>query len=121
MTAIRGVAYLLLLQAAGEAFTHYLGLPFPGPVIGLVLLLGLLSVASVREPVSVAADMLLSNLSLLFIPVGVGIITHLGLVSSYGIPLLVVIVVSTWLGMATTALVMEIMGNPSSSRRRDLE
>ena len=52
---------------------------------------------------------MLGNLSLLFVPVGVGVITHLEIVSAYGIPLLVVIVVSTWLGMATTALVMKAM------------
>ena len=31
MTALRGLAFLLLLQAAGEALTHTMGLPFPGP------------------------------------------------------------------------------------------
>lgn len=31
---------------------------------------------------------LLANLSLLFAPVGVGVITHLDLVSAFGIPLL---------------------------------
>ena len=109
MTAIRGLAFLLLLQAAGAAITHALGLPFPGPVVGLVLLLGCLPLSWVREPVSAAADVLLGNLSLLFVPVGVGVVTHLDLVSTYGIPLLVVIVVSTWLGMATTSLVMKAM------------
>ena len=106
---LRGLAILLLLQAAGEAVTHALSLPLPGPVVGLVFLLFCLRLGWVREPVSAAADVLLGNLSLLFVPVGVGVITHLDLVSTYGIPLLVVIVVSTWLGMATTAFVMKRM------------
>ncbi len=106
MTALRGLALLLLLQAAGETLAHSLALPFPGPVIGLVLLLGLLPFAPVREPVAACATLLLSHLSLLFVPVGVGVITHLALLSAYGLQLLLVIVLSTWLGLAVTALVL---------------
>jgi holin-like protein len=106
VNAIRGLALLLLLQAVGEALTHALSLPFPGPVVGMVLLLPLLSLRWVREPVSAAADLLLTHLSLLFVPVGVGVVTHLDLGSTYGPQLLVVIVASTWIGMATTALLL---------------
>ena len=109
MTALRGLAWLLLLQAAGEALVHGLAFPFPGPVVGLVLLLFLLPWAWVREPVTAAADLLLAHLSLLFVPVGVGVITHLGLVSAHGLPLLLVIVLSTWIGMAVTALVLRAL------------
>ena len=106
MIALRGLALLLLLQAAGEAIARALGLPFPGPVIGLMLLLAALRMTWVREPVSAAAEFLLDHLSLLFVPVGVGVITHLDLVSRYGLQLLAVIVLSTWIGLATTALVL---------------
>lgn len=109
MTALRGLAFLLLLQAAGEALTHAFALPFPGPVIGMVLLLPALNWPAIREPVAAAAELLLAHLSLLFVPVGVGVITHLGLVSKYGVQLLVVIVVSTWVGMAVTALVLRAL------------
>lgn len=106
MTALRGLAILLLLQAAGEGLTHLLALPFPGPVVGLVLLLGALRVPALREPVGAIADLLLAHLSLLFVPVGVGVVVHLELVSRYGSQLLAVIVVSTWIGMVVTALVL---------------
>jgi holin-like protein len=106
MTAIRGLALLLLLQAAGEGLTHALGWPFPGPVVGMVLLLLALRLEAVRVPVAAAAELLLAHLSLLFVPVGVGVVTHLDLVSRHGVALLGVIVVSTWIGMATTALVL---------------
>jgi len=113
MMALRGLAILLLLQAAGEAIVHAVSLPFPGPVVGLVLLLPALGVAWIREPVAAAAELLLAHLSLLFVPVGVGVITHLHLVSEYGLRLLVVIVVSTWVGMAATALVLRaLLGKP---------
>ena len=109
MTALRGLALLLLLQAGGEALAHGLALPFPGPVIGLGLLLLALQLPWVREPVGAAAQLLLSHLSLLFVPVGVGVITHLELVSRHGLPLLAVIVLSTWIGLAVTALVLRAL------------
>ncbi|MBC7733102.1 MAG: CidA/LrgA family protein [Bacteriovorax sp.] len=114
MTALRGLALLLLLQAAGDGLTHALALPFPGPVVGLVLLLLALNWPWIREPVAAVAELLLANLSLLFVPVGVGVITHLQLVSRYGVQLLIVIVLSTWIGMAVTAIVLRrlLKGRP---------
>ena len=85
---------------------HALSLPFPGPVVGMVLLLPSLLWAPLREPVKAAAELLLAHLSLLFVPVGVGVITHLALLSQYGLKLLLVIALSTWVGMAVTALVL---------------
>ncbi|MEO8523304.1 MAG: CidA/LrgA family protein [Caldimonas sp.] len=120
MTALQGLALLLLFQAAGEGLTLALALPFPGPVIGLVLLLVGLRWQRIREPVKVAAEMLLAHLSLLFVPVGVGVITHLDLVSRYGPQLLAVIVLSTWLGMVVTALVLRsLLRQGASERQRD--
>ena len=84
-------------------------MPVPGPVVGLVLLLPALQWARLRTPIAAAADLLLAHLSLLFVPVGVGVITHLALVSRHGVQLLVVIVLATWVGLAVTALVMRWM------------
>ena len=109
MTGLRGFAWLLLLQSAGELLSHSLHLPFPGPVVGLVLLLLALNFAAVREPVAACAEFLLSHLSLLFVPVGVGVMTHLGLVGEYGGRMLVAIVLSTWVGLAVTALVLRAL------------
>ncbi len=107
--ALRGLALLLLFQVAGEGLTRGYGLPIPGPVVGLVLLLPALQWAWLRTPVGAAADLLLGHLSLLFVPVGVGVITHLALVSRYGVQLLAVVVLSTWIGLAVTALVLRFL------------
>ena len=85
-----------------------LAVPFPGPVIGMLLLLLALRLPFVREPVAVCANFLLSHLSLLFVPVGVGVMTHLGLIGHYGLRMLGVIVLSTWIGLAVTALVLHL-------------
>ena len=109
MMALRGLALLLLFQAAGEGLTHALSLPFPGPVVGLVLLLPALRWAVVREPVATTAEWLLGHLSLLFVPVGVGVITHLDVVSQHGLRLLVAIVLSSWIGLGVTAWVLNML------------
>lgn len=109
MTALTGLALLLLFQAAGEALAHATRLPLPGPVLGLVLLLPLLRWEAVRRPVAACADLLLGHLSLLFVPVGVGVITHLDVVTRHGAALVVAIVVSTWVGLAVTGLVLQAL------------
>ncbi len=109
MKALQGLAWLLLLQSVGEALARLLHLPFPGPVVGLVLLLGALRWPGVRDSVAAVAEFLLAHLSLLFVPVGVGVMTHLGLLSQYGLRLGVVIVLSTWVGLGVTALVLRAL------------
>lgn len=109
MQGLRGLAWLLLLQSIGELLSRGLSLPFPGPVIGMLLLLVALRWPLVREPVAACADFLLAHLSLLFVPVGVGVMTHLSLVSQYGGRMLLVIVLSTLIGLAVTVLTLHVL------------
>jgi holin-like protein len=106
---LAGFAWLLSLQTIGEVLSRGLSLPLPGPVIGMVLLLLALASARVREPVSRCADFLLSHLSLLFVPVAVGVMAYLPLLRQYGLRLLVVLVVSTWIGLVVTVLVLRVI------------
>ena len=85
----------LALQSLGELLSRGLQLPFPGPVIGMVLLLVALRWQPVRTSVAAVAEFLLAHLSLLFVPVGVGVMTHLGLFSRYGLRMALIIVLST--------------------------
>jgi holin-like protein len=109
MKTLQGFAWLLVLQSAGEALARLLNLPFPGPVVGMVLLLGVLRWPRVRDSVAAVAEFLLAHLSLLFVPVGVGVMTHLGLLNQYGLRMGVVIVLSTWVGLGVTALVLRAL------------
>ena len=108
MHMLQGLAILLTLQSLGEALSRLLHLPYPGPVIGMVLLLVALRWPAVQLRVRAVAQFLLAHLSLLFVPVGVGVMTHLALVSQYGGRMLIVIVLSTWIGLAVTALVLRV-------------
>ncbi|MDO9164879.1 MAG: CidA/LrgA family protein [Rhodoferax sp.] len=118
MQGLRGLAWLLALQSIGELLARGFSLPFPGPVIGMILLLLALRLPAVREPVAACANFLLSHLSLLFVPVGVGVMTHLDLVGQYGGRMLIVIVLSTWIGLAVTALALHLLGRRNNAKVR---
>lgn len=94
------------LQLAGEALAFALGIAIPGPVIGLALLLALLAVLP-RPPAGLdeAADGLLSHLSLMLVPAGVGVVAQAALIVTHGVALGLVVIVSTLITLATTALV----------------
>jgi holin-like protein len=116
MQALTGFAVLLVAQSLGELMARWvnaqLGLALPGPVWGMLLLGLALFVPWVQHQLAAAVGeasrILLTHLSLLFVPVGVGVMVHLGLLSAYGWKLLAVLVLSTWLGLIVTALVLKL-------------
>lgn len=118
MQGLRGLAWLLAMQSIGELLARGFALPFPGPVIGMILLLLALRLPAVREPVAACANFLLSHLSLLFVPVGVGVMTHLELVGQFGGRMLIVIVLSTWIGLAVTALALQLFRGKGDAKIR---
>lgn len=109
MDALTGLAWLLLCQSAGEALVRLLQWRLPGPVVGMVLLLVLLRASRVRRSVAACADALLAHLSLLFVPVGVGVMTHLDVLADHGLRLLLALVLSTWIGLAVSAWVLRLL------------
>ena len=119
MRPLQGLAFLLLMQSGDEALSHFLKLPVPGPVVGMVLLLLALRWSPVQAAVAPAAGFLLSHLSLLFVPVGVEVMMHLALLSAHGLQLVAVIVLSTLVGMAVTAGVLRLL-QPKASEHAEL-
>ena len=99
---------LIVCQFAGEVITRTAGLPLPGPVVGLVLLLVLLIVrGGPDEGMKTTASGLLRHLLLLFVPAGAGIVTQLDVLGQNLLPALVAILISTALGLGVTAWVMQ--------------
>lgn len=110
MIFLQGIATLLVFQLLGEIITMLLGLKIPGPVLGMILLFGtLLSIRRVPESLRFSSSHLLSHLSLLFVPAGVGVVTHLQRIGSEWLPIVVTLFVSTLVSMAVTAWVMQWM------------
>ena len=93
---------LLACQLMGEIVVRSLGLPVPGPVLGLGLLLVLLRVwPSLAEKLRPTVGVILANLSLMFVPAGVGVIGNLEVVSRDWLALLIILILSTLLAMLT--------------------
>ena len=102
---LKGLLLLLACQLAGEAVVHALGLPIPGPVLGLALLAALLVWRPALHGVAGSvAGTLLSNLSLLFVPAAVGVVQVLPLLAAEGVAIGVALVGSTLLSLVVTAL-----------------
>lgn len=97
---IRHITILLSFQLAGEVLSRALQLPLPGPVLGMALLLvALLVIPRLAEAIRSTSQTLLSHLSLLFVPAGVGVVGHLDRLGTDGLPLLVAILISTILSI----------------------
>jgi putative effector of murein hydrolase LrgA (UPF0299 family) len=111
---IEAILVLLGCQLAGEVLSRGLGLPVPGPVIGMALLFAGLQLRSALKPdaapvetlpLGVVATFLLAHLSLLFVPAGTGIVAQFAVLADHGLGLIAALVVSTALTLAVTAWV----------------
>jgi holin-like protein len=120
MGILRGFLLLLLFQIAGTGLEHWLRVPVPGPVIGMVLLAVwmVLRGKGKHEDVEKTADGLLDWLPLLFVPAGVGVVTEFGLLRSAWLPVSVGLVGSTLLTLVVTAGVMELFARRGRARAR---
>jgi len=113
---LESIALLLLCQLLGELIVVALQLPIPGPVVGMVILFcGLIIRGNIPEPLTQTANGLLAQLSLLFVPAGVGVMTHLTLLGNQWLPLSLSLVISTLLTIAVTGLIMQRLTGAETS------
>lgn len=102
---IEAFTLLVLLQLIGDIAAHLAGLPVPGPVIGLALLIGILVWRNALPgALESTADGLLSHLSLMLVPAGVGVVAQAALLAAHGAALALVVTISTLATLAVTAL-----------------
>lgn len=107
---IAALTQLLIYQLAGEVVARGLGLPVPGPVLGMVFLFAALALAGGPSPdLQRTGQGLLQHLSLLFVPAGTGVMLHLGRVADEWLPLTAALVVSTAATLAVTALTLRLL------------
>lgn len=107
MGVLHGITVLLVYQLIGEIGVRYLGLPVPGPVLGMLLLF--LTLVLRRGPDRGLEDVsggLLAHLSLLFVPAGVGLMVHWERIAAEWLPILAALVLSTLITLAVSAGVM---------------
>lgn len=105
------ILILLIFQTIGEGLIYALGLPVPGPVVGMVLLLGyLMWKKDAVVKLAPTSSKLLSHMSLLFIPASVGIV-HIHCILNEWMPIAVALIVSTTVSIVVTAAVIRKLKN----------
>ncbi|NCC31365.1 MAG: CidA/LrgA family protein [Chloroflexia bacterium] len=105
---INALLSLLVFQLLGEVLVRAIGVPIPGPVVGMLLLFGALKLrGQVPDTLHKVSEALLNHLSLLFVPAGVGVMVHLNLLRTGWWQLLVTVIVSTLITLVVTAITMQ--------------
>lgn len=101
---------ILCCQLAGELLVALVKLPIPGPVAGMALLFaGLLIRGGIPAGLAQAGDGLLTNMSLLFVPAGVGVMLHAPLLARDWVAISAGLVGSTLVTIAVTAILMQAL------------
>jgi holin-like protein len=102
---LEALSTLLAFQLLGEALSHALALPIPGPVIGLVaLFFAWPHLRGLQQDLASVSSTVLGHLGLLFVPAGVGVMLHVGLIAAWWAPLLLALVLSTLVTVCVVAL-----------------
>ncbi|MDT0147472.1 MULTISPECIES: CidA/LrgA family protein [Priestia] len=110
------ICFLYVFLMIGNFLSTYLHLP--GSVLGLLLLFLLLQVKIVKvEWVELGAALLLAQLLLFFIPSSVGIMQYKQFIGFQGAKIILVIILSTAVVMASTGLSSKFL----SKLRKDVK
>jgi len=113
---LRAIFVIFFFQLLGEAIKKFFEMRIPGPVLGLILLLVVLiflkrfktaAIKNLKEDVINTSNYILNYLSLLFVPIGVGVVMHLSYLENNLFKVLIIVFISTILTIGLTAFLME--------------
>ena len=113
---LRSIFVIFFFQLLGEFLKKFFEMRIPGPVIGLILLLVTLiflkkfkktAIVNLKTDVVNTSNYILSYLSLLFVPIGVGVVMHLSYLENNLFRVLIIVFISTILTIGGTAFLME--------------
>jgi holin-like protein len=106
MRLLTSLGVLVAFALLGDALADVARLPLPGSVTGMLLLAGALRAKLLPETaVEPAATLLLRHMGLMFVPPGVGLMVHAGLLAREWMPIVAASAVSTLAVMLVTGLV----------------
>jgi len=102
------LALLMGFQLIGEAVVTSLGVTFPGPLCGMILLLGyLFATGGPSKELSAVATTLIDHLGLLFVPAGTAIVAYGALFASDGLSVMLALLVSTTVAIHVNGIIVE--------------
>lgn len=104
------IALLFVCQLAGEAIHRLTGVPLPGSVIGMMLLLGWLAFIPRERPgLTQVSGWLTAHLSIMLLPPAVGLMDEGAVLSRHGVSILAATAFSTILTMLVTVWVFRLV------------
>lgn len=110
MKVFKQLLILLGINFMGELLSHYLNLPIPGSITGMILLLVLLFAGVIKErQIAETADFFLKNMGFFFIPAGVGVMVSYQSLEGRYVQTIVAILASTLIVMACAGLVTQFL------------
>ena len=112
---LRSLFIIFFYQLLGEAIQKIFEINIPGPVIGLILLLLCFIIFSKKltqskriiKEISVTSNQIINYLSLLFVPIGVGVVMHIDYLGDNLFKIFSIIIIGTLATLVFTAFVME--------------
>ncbi len=114
---LKGLIVLLLFQLCGETLVRLTDTPIPGPVIGMLLLwLALFIKNGPSDDLSSTSQSMIQNLSLFFLPAGVGLFFLPASIQQYWLAVAAAMVAGTFVSMLFSGwLVKRLAGKGGSS------
>lgn len=110
MKYLKQLMIILIAYFLGVIMQSTLNLPIPGTVIGLILLFLALSLGIVKiEMIEDICDVLISHMSFLFVPAGVGLMASFDVLKNNAVSFSVIILISTTIVWIVTAYVVKIL------------
>jgi holin-like protein len=118
LAMLQALTVLFSCQLAGEVAVRLTGLTFPGPVLGMALLFGLLLWRGRTEPaLDAVTDTILRNLSLLFVPAFVGVIQQIDLIAANWVAIGTALLISTLFTLLVTVFTFRAVARLIEGRR----
>lgn len=109
---------ILIAYFSGIIIQLVFNLPIPGTVLGLILLFLALYFGIIKtEMIEDICDVLISHMSFLFVPAGVGLITSFELLKGKILSFAVIIIISTFVVWIVTAYVVKFLRKVCSKWR----
>ena len=111
------LALFFSCQLVGEVAVRTAGIAFPGPVLGMALMLAVIAMRGRTGPdIDAVADTLLRNLSLLFVPAAVGVVQQAQLIGAHALAIGAALTVSTLLTLVVTVYVFRALARWQEGR-----
>ena len=112
---LKSLFIIFFYQLLGEAIQKIFEINIPGPVIGLILLLlsfiffskKLTQSKKIIKEISTISHQIINYLSLLFVPIGVGVVMHINYLGDNLFTIFSIIIIGTLATLVFTAIVME--------------